>query len=131
MTAMMRVYVPADPTGRSGAGGYIASGAAIVGSERDEGGIGVDYEGAIYRQSGMRTFADRCYYAHSRRIVLYPTVARAVLPATALVPVGWFHPGPEGDWRSGRVEVDPGRERLLAEWLGVEELGPELVMGRE
>lgn len=83
----------------------------------------VYYEGATHGQTGMARLADRVLHAHGRLVDGYPTVARRVVPRTALVEVGTFDPG------SGTVSpIDPAAEAALADWLGSERLDPaELV----
>lgn len=69
----------------------IAAGSGIVGERRGE-AVAIYYEGALYGQVGMRSLADRVFYAHGRMRERYPTLASRVVPREALVVVGIFDP---------------------------------------
>lgn len=111
------VYVPCE--GDSTTDG-IRAGSGIVGAPvpGDE-HVVVDFEGAVYEQSGMARLADRVFYAHGRLGERYPTVARMTLRRASLVEVGTFDPP------SGAIAlIDAHAEAALATWLGSEELDP-------
>ena len=119
------VYVPV--AGHPAAAG-IARGAAIVG--RPDPGrekVRIYYEGAIYRQSEMRTLADRAVYACGRMEDNYPTTAAMSVPREALVAVGIFGPS-----ASEIVLTGDQSAAAVAEWLGMPQLDPaELRRGLE
>ena len=100
------------PTGEHPATAMIAPGSGIVG--RPDGGslTEIYFEGGIYEQVNMTSFADRVANAHDRMATDYPTVAKMVVPRDALVVVGIFVP------REGRVELTgPASEEQVARWL--------------
>lgn len=100
------------PTGEHPATAMIAPGSGIVG--RPDGGplTEIWFEGAIYEQLNMTSFADRVASAHDRMATAYPTSARMVAPRDALVVVGIFVP------REGRIELTgPTSEAQVARWL--------------
>jgi hypothetical protein len=109
-TSQIEVFIPReDPHS-------ILPHSGIVGSPRSEGFIEIDYEGNRYA-ANIKTFADRVAHAHGRHVTRYPTVARAVLPADKLVPVGIY------DDVRGEIRLHGESERkLLCEWLAVEQL---------
>jgi hypothetical protein len=116
----LAVFVPANPTVPIAS--IVVPGSAIVGivesSELEL--VTVDYEGALYGPANMKTFADRARHAAGRQSVLYPTIARSVVPRSHLRQVGWF------DERAGITLLDDAESReVLASWLGVETLDPE------
>jgi hypothetical protein len=90
MSREVVVYVPA--AGHRATAG-IARGSAIVGrpDARQE-DVRIYYEGAVYEQSEMQTFADRAVYACGRMVGGYPTSAAMSVPREALVAVGTFDP---------------------------------------
>jgi hypothetical protein len=103
------VYVP---SGEHPATAMIAAGSGIVGRPDGGGLTEIYFEGAIYGQVNMSSFADRVAHAHGRMATEYPTTARMVVPRDALVVVGIFHPG------DGRVELTgPASEAQVARWL--------------
>lgn len=75
-----------------------------------DGRIVVDYEGGIYRQSGMDVFANRVFHAWDRQVADYPTTARMCPPVDHLVRVGTF------DTVDGVIVVED--HDALAAWLG-------------
>jgi hypothetical protein len=100
------------PTGEHPATAMIASGSGIVG--RPDGGSLTEiwFEGAIYEQVNMTSFADRVANAYDRMATAYPTTAKIVVPRDALVVVGIFVP------RDGRIELTgPTSEAQVARWL--------------
>ena len=100
------------PTGEHPATAMIAPGSGIVG--RPDGGslTEIYFEGGIYEQVNMTSFADRVANAHDRMATDYPTVAKMVVPRDALVVVGIFVP------REGRVELTgPTSAAQVARWL--------------
>lgn len=115
----LAVFVPASaavPIAR-----IVARGSAIVGkAESDEAvQVTVDYEGNINGAGNIKTFADRARHAAGRQSVLYPSIARSVVPHGALCQVGWYDP------ENGITLIDnPQAKEALASWLGVEDLDP-------
>jgi hypothetical protein len=89
-------------------------------SESDR--VVIDFEGAIYGQVNMATWADRLLHAAGRHVQVYPTTARQVVHASSLVQVGlWVI-------EDNRVVVpcDPEGEALRC-WLDVKDLEPEML----
>lgn len=86
-------------------------------------GIVVDFEGGIYGQINLVTYADRVAVAAGRAAADYPTAARRYVADTDVVDVGVFDP------LMGTIEVDEGMRDALARWLEVpvEDLEPQLV----
>lgn len=82
---------------------------------REPGEVIVDFEGNLYQAAGLSRYADRVWHAVGRAQVSYPTVARIHVQLSEFVVVGFF------DELWGRVELDPGCLRLVADWLGVSE----------
>jgi hypothetical protein len=118
MDGPVAVYVPAD-----GHLPMIARGSGIVGQpyvgDRPliHGGrmVRIYFEGRIYGQANLVTFADRVYHAADRMAQRYPTVATLVVQETELVKVGLFEHGEV--WLDGEHE-----RRQLAGWLDVDEV---------
>lgn len=111
----LAVFVPANTTVPIAR--IVAGGSAILGeADSDEAEqITVDYEGALYGPVNMKTFADRARHAAGRQSVLYPTVARSVVPRSHLRQVGWFDP------ENGITLLnDAQAQEALASWLGME-----------
>ena len=98
----------------------IAQGSGIVGAPTPSSdSVLIYYEGAIYRQANMVTFADRVRHAYYRMTERAPTRAKAVIPTALLVAVGTF------DAQRGIVELTGSEsERDLAVWLAAETLDP-------
>jgi|SRR5579872_3434457 len=110
---MQTVYVPvpnALPT--------IAPKSGIVGTRLpDADHIQIDYEGAVYNQANVQTFADKISIAAGRHTSQYPAVTRMVVPSDSLVGVGVW------DDMDGTVTVT--NASALAAWLQVEAIAPE------
>lgn len=106
---MLTVYVPA-PTAPIRY--TIATRSGIVGTPKDDGQVRIDYEGNLHGASNIVTFADRVAQAAGRHTTNYPTIARAWVPSTNLVPVGRW------DDTDGIVTVD--NYEALAAWLHIE-----------
>lgn len=113
----LAVYVPAQPLHRSLHG--LAAGSAIVGTPQEGGEVLIDFEGDIYN-STPNPYAERVHRAAGRhawidrngQLVRYPTVARRLVPAEAVVEIG------EWDGARGEVQLDsPETEQLLCQWL--------------
>lgn len=111
------VYVPA---GGQPATAGIARGSAIVGlPEPGSEEVRVYFEGALYGQAGMVTLADRAGHACGRLRERYPTVAKRVVPRSALIVVGTF------DEAAGRLILTGEQSAaVVATWLGVPVLDP-------
>jgi hypothetical protein len=119
-TQKLAVFVPASatvPIART-----IARGSAIVGkagSDETE-QVTVDYEGNINGAVNIKTFADRVRAAAGRQSVLYPTVARSIVPRSALYQVGWYDP------ENGITLLDNLQaKKALVSWLDVKDLDPK------
>lgn len=114
----LAVYVPNDdaPELLKAAVARIDRGSGIVGSEPTTGDrILIFFEGNRFGAQNMVTFADRCYFAGSRLLDDYPTVAQAYVPAGALKQAGWYYP------HYGRVEIRDVHDMIaLAHWLDLE-----------
>lgn len=80
----------------------------------------IDYEGAIYRQFNIVTWVDKLHHAAGRHLEHYPTMARQLVDAEDFKRVGFWIP------LELRVTVD--EPDLVRHWLGVDDLGPELVL---
>lgn len=103
------VYVP---TGEHPATEMIAPGSGIVGRPDGSFLTAIYFEGAIYEQVNMTSFADRVANAYDRMATDYPTTAKMVVPRDALKVVGIFVP------REGRIELTgPTSETQVARWL--------------
>lgn len=111
-----RVYVPAPD---HPAVADIAPGSGVVG--RAQGAMVLaDFEGNLHGADNIRTLADRLHHAAGRAATRYPTVARRLVPAEALLAVGWY------DEQSGRLVPDDAEaEAHLAGWLGRQALDPD------
>jgi hypothetical protein len=109
----LAVFVPANTT--VSIASHVARGSAIVGpTDSDElEQVTVDYEGSIYSQANIKTYADRARHAAGRQVAHYPTVARSVVPRSDLRQVGWF------DLENGITLLDDAMEAVTS-WLGVE-----------
>jgi hypothetical protein len=119
MPNRLAVFVPASPT--SPLATRIARGSGIVGPAESyaAGTISVDYEGAVYGQANLVTYADRVRHAADRQLQSYPTVARCVVPRSDLRQVGWFDPD------SNTITLLDDAEEALAPWLGVDAIDPQ------
>ncbi|MHB8509509.1 MAG: hypothetical protein ACYDGR_12810 [Candidatus Dormibacteria bacterium] len=87
-----RVFVPA-PGSRLER--ELAHGSGIVGSHEVGGRVLIDYDGAIYGQSGMARWADRVLYAADRHGVPWeraPTIARQSVSPSEVIEVGTWAP---------------------------------------
>jgi hypothetical protein len=104
------VYVPA---GYHPATSLIVRGSGIVG-RLDRGQLAeIYFEGAVFGQINIVTYADRVEHAFGRLEADYPTTAKMVVPRDALIPVGIFLPGER------RIELTgPVSEERVARWLG-------------
>jgi hypothetical protein len=104
------VYIPrtGEPATR-----HIAQGSGIVGAPTAHSGtVLIYYEGAIYRQANIVTFADRVLHAYYRMTEDAPTTAKAVVPTASLIALGTF------DAQGGIVHLTGSEsERDLAAWL--------------
>ncbi len=111
------VYIPREG---ERATQHIARGSGIVGAPTPPSGMVLIYfEGAIYRQANIVTFADRVRHAHYRMREDAPTIAKSVAPAGSLIALGTF------DAQRGIVELTgPESQRDLAAWLATETLDP-------
>lgn len=106
-TMHLAVYVP---TPESPLRSVIRLGSGIVGSP--EGArVRIDYEGALYGQSGLERYADRVRLAAGRHTERYPTIARAWVEPNELIQVGWW------DEADGRVVPEDVPGDPLAAWL--------------
>lgn len=112
MSKTYRIYIPA-----AGALSYIHPRSAIVGSERPDGQIEVDYEGNLFKAANLNRYENRLLHALDRHRVRYPTVARSWVPADSVQEVGHF------------VEYAPGHHDgvisdpdALQRWLAPEDL---------
>lgn len=113
MTQEMTLYVPADAANA----GDILPRSAIVGDVPGGERIGVDLEGDRY--SGRMSFEDKLQHAAGRRAQGYPTMARRMLPASALKAVGRVAHDPAlRAWVIAELD-DPA---ALAAWIAPEEV---------
>lgn len=97
----------------------VARGSAIVGpaASEDAAHLTVDYEGAVYGQVNLKTYADRARQAAGRHLSRSPTSARLVVARSDLRQIGWFDP------TKGIMLFNEMREEV-ASWLGVEIIDP-------
>lgn len=111
------VYLPA---GGHPATEGIARGSAIVGvPEPGAEEVRIYFEGALYDQVNMVTLADRAVHAYGRLRERYPTLAKRMVPRSALVAVGTF------DEAGGRIILTGEQSAsAVANWLGVPTLDP-------
>jgi hypothetical protein len=119
-TQKLAVFVPASATVPIAR--IVVGGSAIVGKAGSDEAeqVTVDFEGNLYGAANIKTFADRARHAAGRQSVLYPTVARRVVPRSHLRQVGWF------DERAGIKLLDGAEaQEALASWLGVEVIDPK------
>lgn len=118
MTNRLAIFVPASSTSPLAA--RVARGSGIVGQVGSGMAetISLDYEGAIYGQANLVTYADRVRTAADRQLQHYPTVARCVVARSQLRQVGWFDPD------SDAMTLLDDAEEALASWLGVEAIDP-------
>lgn len=93
---------------------YLATDGVLLGADD----VVIDYEGARYKQTTMRTLADKATHAAGRHMEHYPTVARRVVSRQLLIRVGTFY------LREERIEVEDSE--ALAGWLGTEDFDSEL-----
>lgn len=118
MHERLAVYVPNDdaPDTLGLAVKHIDRGSGIVGEDPHQGErLLVYYEGNRFGAQNMVTFADRCYFAASRLIEDYPTVAQAAVPPESLTQAGWYYP------RFKRVEIRDVHDMIaIAHWLDLE-----------
>jgi hypothetical protein len=118
MSNHLAVFVPSSAT--TPLATIVAPGSAIIGpagSDESE-QVTVDYEGAVYGQANIQTYADRARQAAGRQLQHYPTVARSVVLRSELRQVGWFDP------ENGITLLD-GAEGAVASWLGVNDIDPQ------
>lgn len=134
MHERLAVYVPNEdaPEVVGLALKHIDKGSGIVGIPADEyegvlpAGVRdartlIYYEGNRYGASNMVTFADRCYFAASRLIERYPTVAQAAVPTHTLTQAGWYYPSEK------RVEIRDVHDMIaVAHWLGLDVTSDQL-----
>jgi hypothetical protein len=116
----LAIYVPnpAPPSRHRLAVSHIAPRSGIVGATEPEpttGLIVIDYEGALYQPSNIRTWADKVLHAEDRHRQQYPTVARCAAPPEALLRVGTLS-APAPDRITPRLWVTD--RRALAVYLG-------------
>ena len=82
------------------------------------------YEGGIY-QTEPRRYANLASIAAGRLVLRAPTTAVAIVPADSLVAIGEF------DSAESVVRLTGGLgERLLADWLDVDDVEPEQLIAR-
>ena len=90
----------------------IREGSGIVGTDvPGDDRVMIDYEGAIYGQSNIRTYEDRVWQAWGRHTENYPTVARAYVKREELIEVGFLDPE--------RREIHVDRQDVVDEWCAV------------
>lgn len=96
----------------------IVDASGIVGSPLEDtvGKMLIDYEGALYRQPGLKTYADKVAHAAERHVHRYATRARKIVDAGELVHIGFWDVE-----RSSVIVLDEGYFRLC-EWLGVKRI---------
>jgi hypothetical protein len=84
----VRVYIPHPESSlvRS-----IDRGSGIVGVDAGGGRVLIYYEGNRYGAENLVRYAERVEQADGRLQSDYPTVARAVVAAREVVPIGWWH----------------------------------------
>jgi hypothetical protein len=97
-------------------------GAPTAGAER----VVVYYQAAVRGSAQMRRFAGRAFHAQARLVERVSTVARLLLPRTALIEVGTFDPQTRTV-----AAIDDEAEAALADWLGTPEVDPEELAPRE
>jgi len=102
---MIDVYVPGPNCPIS-----IVDGSGIVGCRHKGDLIEIYFEGNIYGASELRPHLARVRHAYFRMREHYPTVARAVVPATELTHVGYY------DEVSDELHITNQPE--LDRWLG-------------
>lgn len=115
----LAIFVPASDAlfrhtiaPKSGIVGDLASG--------DTERILVYYEGAIYGQAGLKTYADRTRHAAFRLLENAPTSSYLSPRRSELRQVGWL------DMSAGVTLLDdPVAKDALASWLGVKEIDPQ------
>jgi hypothetical protein len=111
---LQTVYVPAKPNPLLD---DIAPGSGIVGKLQDDGELLIDFEGNTIGAPSLERYANRVLKAAARQAESYPTRARRLVPAQALVAIG------EYDAREQVIRLTgPEAERALAQWLRVTEL---------
>lgn len=110
---MLTVYVPTPNTLPT-----VAPKSGIVGTRLpDAEHIQIDYEGAVYNQANIQTYADKLSIAAGRHTNQYSTIARMVVPSASLVGVGVW------DDMDGTITVT--NASALAAWLQVKAIAPE------
>lgn len=124
MHERLAVYVPTEgaPDTLGLAVKHIDRGSGIVGEDPHQGErLLVYYEGNRFGAQNIVTFADRCYFAASRLIETYPTVAQAAVPPEALTQVGWYYHA------YARVEVRDVHDLIgIAHWLDLDVTADQL-----
>jgi hypothetical protein len=103
------IYVPVPS---SHLRNLIARGSGIVGTPQGNGRVLIDYEGNLYGAENLKTYEERVYHAHDHHTwgaYGYPTVARALVEAKELEPVGSFDP------ETKTVQIN--EHGILDEWL--------------
>jgi len=119
-TSNIEVVVPAE-----GRLSHVAPASGIVCAPDEGGGRLIYFEGNKYGSESLAHWADRVYHAAGRLIERYPTVARMTVAADDVVTVGHL------DCEDGEITLtEPGSRPLLAAWLGVEDLPPEMLRTR-
>lgn len=119
MTASREIVVYLPAGGHPATEG-IARGSAIIGvPEPGAEEVRIYFEGALYEQVNMVTLADRAVHACGRLRERYPTIAKRMVPRSALVAVGTF------DEAAGRIILTGEQSAAaVATWLGVPTLDP-------
>ena len=117
------LYVPDPSFAGAHPLAHVARGSAIAG-EPTEDGVLAYYEGGIY-QTGPRRYANLASIAAGRLVLRAPTTAVAIVPADSLVAIGEF------DSAESVVRLTGGLgERLLADWLDVDDVESEQLIAR-
>ena len=117
------VFVPASTNnvGERGVLFGIAPGSGIVGRRAllrgHSEGLVLDYEGGIYQQSNIVTWADKVMHAAGRASTNYPTIARSWVKFEDVLHVGAYTLGAD------TVEVATlALKVLVCKWLGLDRL---------
>jgi hypothetical protein len=115
---LLTVYVPAS-------GGkleeIVVKGSGIVGSPALDPPrllLDIDFEGNIYDAVNLERWIDRVARAAERHVAGYPTMARSIVSPDEVIPIGVWHV------QAGEIHLSD--EGALRQWLGVEDIGPEL-----
>ena len=114
------VFVPYSPNGSRCLRG-IARGSGIVGRVIEDAQALIYFEGAVYGQSNIKTYADKVMIAYGRLRDRYPTAAMMVTPLQNVIRIG------EVDAMRGTIELDGQQARnLLWDWLDARDVDAEL-----